>query len=176
MQIDGERMRLRRLELRLSQGKLAERTGISQSVIAKLESGKLKGRIREQQDAIAKALGMSAQQLCGEEEMVAPVESVAQDVIAPSDAGKVDDVLADAWDPRAHRIVDVLVVRLLLLSGRDAPETGQVRALLGAAAALRGRGIVPTPPAVALEVARSTTAVSPSADTKPTSTKKTRAA
>ncbi|MFO0610256.1 MAG: helix-turn-helix transcriptional regulator [Polyangiales bacterium] len=176
MQIDGERMRLRRLELRLSQEKLAEKTGISQSVITKLESGKLKGRIREQQDSIAKALNMTVQELCGaelpatvKEPTAAPADSTLRD------AGPVDDVLAGAWDVKAHRLVDVLVVRLMLLSGRVDPEVEQARRLLGAAASLRSRGVQATPNDVALEVAKAP--VSPSADAKPDDKpKKTRAA
>lgn len=168
MQIDGERMRLRRLELRLSQEKLAERTGISQSVIAKLENGKLKGRAREQQETIARELGMSVQELCGQVPAAAAQEPSGPTGEAPRDAGAIDDALASAWNPAAHRLVDVLVVRLLLMAGRDEPEGGQVRALLSAAAALRARGVTATPSAVALEVARGRHAVSPSADAKPT--------
>lgn len=155
VQIDGEIMRIRRLELRLSQEKLAEKAGLSQSLIAKIEKGDVRGRKRDQQDAIAKALGISVQQLCGpaslRQDSPQRIE-VTQPL--PTDAGAIDDVLASAWDVATHRVVDVLVVRSMMVQGTDAPSAAQARTLLNAAAKLRARGAAPTTSAVALEVAK----------------------
>lgn len=143
----------------MSQEALALKTGISQSVLAKIEKGKLLGRIREQQDVIAEALGMSVQELCGESSSArtgaprAPVEPEA----GWADLGPLDDALGASWDPAQHRVVDLMVVRSMMTAAEESEVLRtQVRALLDAAAKLRMRGRSPTPEAVAMELAKVT--------------------
>lgn len=137
----------------MSQMELAAQAGISQSIITKLERGKIQGRIREQQDAIAKALGITVADLCGE---VPPAAESArppprQDLsLTPL---SIDDVLIQALDKTRHTLSDIAAVRAMVAPGDTLTESA-ARQLLDAAAALRSRGQPATPAGIALEIAR----------------------
>jgi transcriptional regulator with XRE-family HTH domain len=62
--INTERFRLRRLELKLTQEELAERSGINQSTVSQLERGEQAPSLRSL-IALAQALGVSIEWLLG---------------------------------------------------------------------------------------------------------------
>lgn len=64
--IDGSRVRRSRLALGLTQADLAQRSGISQEAISRIENGKIKGLMQSTQGALAAALGTTAAYLRGD--------------------------------------------------------------------------------------------------------------
>ncbi len=62
---DPERMRMRRLKLRLSQKRLGEMIGQDQAYISRLESGKIKEITVQTLELLSDALAVSADYLLG---------------------------------------------------------------------------------------------------------------
>jgi transcriptional regulator with XRE-family HTH domain len=151
VKIDGQKVKARRITLKLSQNDLASATGISQSHIAKVENGKVLGRAKDLQEKLAKGLRTTVEQIC-----------IADDE-EPSEAGQtvvraspeVEALLLDVFDKAAgHIFADVDAVRMMIVEASAGLESPKVaRRLLDAAARVRMRGDEASATHIALEVA-----------------------
>jgi transcriptional regulator with XRE-family HTH domain len=63
--LHSERLRMRRLKLRLSQRTLGKKIGLDQAYISKLERGQLEGMTVQTLESLADALGVSPNYLLG---------------------------------------------------------------------------------------------------------------
>lgn len=61
-----ERVKDRRIALRLTQAQVAERSGVSQETVSRIESGAMQGRSADTQEAIARALDTTVAYLRGD--------------------------------------------------------------------------------------------------------------
>jgi transcriptional regulator with XRE-family HTH domain len=153
--IDGARVREKRAALGLTQADLATRSGLSQEAISRLENGRIRGLMQPTQDALAGALGVSAEWLRGDDGPTAPAPASAPpSKRRPTPDEAAEDPLMRAasqgFDPRRHhllvdanRVLEVLrAVDLTLLDEESLGEAS--RAWLDAASALRREGVAVT--------------------------------
>lgn len=122
----GERVRERRKMLNLTQSALAERAGLPQETISKVEVGAISGRTAAVQEALAKALGTSVAYLRGEVESDGVsrqedriIATVAHDRAYSLEAKLMRDdpryqlvaqtleLLGSLYDPQKHHVLDV---------------------------------------------------------------------
>lgn len=97
MRLDPERVKTRRAALGLTQDQLAERTGMTQGAISRIESGRLSGAMRDTQDKLAVALQTTPDYLCGAPEPSQDSES------QHSQASQPGPVSVPAHRPRRQR-------------------------------------------------------------------------
>ncbi len=165
--LDGARVRGRRVALGLTQTELAERSGLSQEAVSRVETGRIKGLMQPTQDGLARALHTTVEWLRGErgaleDTSVGAVEPAPEGAPeAGSDAEPGAEGAADrdplmravsaAFDPRrqhllgdANRVLEALRAadpRLLL----DQDPMHTARQWLDGAAGLRREGVALSP-------------------------------
>lgn len=154
--IDGRRVRDRRAALGLTQTELAERSGLSQEAVSRIENGRIKGLMQPTQDALAHALNTTVEWLRGERGAVEDRASVAARAGAGEGAGapetQPDDdplvrAVSAAFDPkRSHLLTDAnRVLETLRTTDRrlivDQDLMHTARQWLDAAAGLRRDGV-----------------------------------
>jgi transcriptional regulator with XRE-family HTH domain len=149
--IDGARLRERRAQLGLTQAELAQRSGLSQEAISRIENGRIRGLMQPTQDALAAALEASVSWLRGGDGAEAPraPEPSRELVVVPDDDDPLVAAIGHAFDWRRHTVVDsYAVLRTLRETDRRLVEGGDLadaaRRWLDAAAALRREGIAVT--------------------------------
>ena len=153
--IEGGRVRERRLALGLTQADLAARSGLSQEAISRLENGRIRGLMQPTQDALAGALGITAEWLRGGDDATAadPAPTRPTDAAEELDEAAEDPLMRAAslaFDARRHhllvdanRVLELLhAVELRLLGDGELAEAA--RAWLDAASALRREGVAVT--------------------------------
>lgn len=156
------RIRARREELGLTQAQLADRTGLTQATISRLEKGSSKGLYGDTQRRLEEALRTSWGWLCGAEEEAKaeppPPERPAEDAhgarVVPLHAHSsptiLDAALGAAFAPERHTVADLVAVRVAM---SDAPlakysPPALIHAVgewLDAAATLRAEGVQVSP-------------------------------
>jgi transcriptional regulator with XRE-family HTH domain len=157
-ELRGDRVRARRLALRMTQERLAEQVDLTQDAISKIETGKYRAQLARTQEGLAKALDTSLAYLRGESDDPTPgnrpgVPADTRSTMAigfSPDEGAIERALLDAFEKVAHTFTDVEAVRVAL---REVPEplrTGRplavlARTLLDHAAGLRKQGQTATP-------------------------------
>lgn len=155
--IDGARLRERRAQLGLTQAELAQRSGLSQEAISRIENGRIRGLMQPTQDALATALETSVSWLRGgageggggRGERAAEPEASTELVMEPDEDDPLMVAIGHAFDWRRHTVVDsYAVLRALRETDRRLLEDADLRAVarrwLDAASALRREGITVT--------------------------------
>jgi transcriptional regulator with XRE-family HTH domain len=155
MDIDAKRAKKRRLALGLTQLQVADRSGLSQESISRIEGGRLKGRQADTQEKLAGALGVSVDWLLGrgsEADVGTPPQvtdgppaPARPERVEPVDESPLEAALGEAFDKTKHALRDVVAVQKALRSfhQKQKDESDLVvaaRAWLDAAAALRKEG------------------------------------
>lgn len=101
----GDRVRAARLAQGLKQGELAERAGIDQATVSRIERNRQDNPTVETIERLARALGISASQLLQEEAAPAierPPREVLQEVLSASQVAVVEADW-DRWTPAMQR-------------------------------------------------------------------------
>lgn len=116
-----DRLRARREELGLTQAQLAERTGLTQATISRLEKGASKGLYGDTQRRLEESLRTSWEWLCGADE-APPEPPQPRPTLGPQVVpihphavpANLDAALGAAFDPDRHTVADLIAVRAAL--------------------------------------------------------------
>lgn len=140
--IDGARLRERRTALGLTQAELAERSGISQEAISRIENGRIRGLMQPTQDALAGALETSVAWLRGGGAGEGEGEGLSLEL---DEADPLVEAVGQAFDPSRHTMIDSFAVlrTLRAMDHRlvDGDLVDAARGWLDAAASLRREGV-----------------------------------
>lgn len=153
--IDGARLRERRAQLGLTQAELAQRSGLSQEAISRIENGRIRGLMQPTQDALASALETSVSWLRGGDAEVdaraaePAVEAPPELEVVPDEDDPLVVAIGHAFDWRRHTVMDsYAVLRTLRETDRRLVEGEDLGAAalrwLDAASSLRREGIAVT--------------------------------
>lgn len=145
--IDGARLRERRTELGLTQAELAQRSGISQEAISRIENGRIRGLMQPTQDALAAALDASVAWLRGgtDDDDAAEAPSSGALELGFDEDDPLVEAVGHAFNPARHTMLDSFaVLRTLRATDRRLVQgdlLDAARRWLDAAASLRREGL-----------------------------------